>query len=55
MPTPTPSPRSAEQAYRSIAYHDQVPLAMAETRLVLGRRVPDAARLAWARASRRRA
>ena len=46
---PTPSPRSAERAYRSIAYRDRVPLAMAETRLVLGRRVPDEARLAWAR------
>jgi hypothetical protein len=40
----------AHQAYRAIAYHDQVPLAMAETRLVLGRRLPDATRLAWARA-----
>ena len=39
---------TAERAYRSIVYRDHVPLAMAETRLVLGRRVPDAARLAWA-------
>ena len=40
---------SAERAYRAIAYRDHVPLAMAETTLVLGRRVPDEARLAWAR------
>ncbi len=40
---------TAERAYRSIAYRDHVPLAMAETTLVLGRRVPDEARLAWAR------
>ncbi len=40
---------SAERAYRSIAYRDHVPLAMAETTLVLGRRLPDEARLAWAR------
>ncbi|HZW29333.1 MAG TPA: hypothetical protein VFF52_01415 [Isosphaeraceae bacterium] len=40
----------ALQAYQSITYHDQVPLAMTETTLVLGRRVPDAARLSWARA-----
>lgn len=39
----------AERAYRSIAYRDHVPLAMAETTLVLGRRTPDEARLAWAR------
>lgn len=39
----------AFEAYRSIAYRDQVPLAMAEARLTLGRRVPDDARLAWAR------
>ncbi len=41
--------RFAQQAYQSITYRDWVSLAMAETRLVLGRRVPDAARLAWAR------
>jgi hypothetical protein len=40
---------SAERAYRSIAYHDHVPLAMAEATLVLGRRVPDESRLTWAR------
>jgi hypothetical protein len=39
----------ALEAYRSIHYRDQVSLAMAETRLTLRRRVPDAARLAWAR------
>jgi hypothetical protein len=39
---------SAERAYRGITYRDQVPLAMAETTLVLGRRVPDEKRLAWA-------
>ena len=39
------------QAYQAIAYHDWVPLAMAETTLVLGRRVPDEARLAWAQGS----
>ena len=40
----------AHQAYQSITYHDQVPLAMAETTLVLSRRTPGAERLAWARA-----
>jgi hypothetical protein len=40
---------SAERAYRGITYRDHVPLAMAETTLVLGRRLPDEARLAWAR------
>jgi hypothetical protein len=40
---------SAERAYRSIVYRDQCPLSMAETTLVLGRRVPDQARLAWAK------
>jgi hypothetical protein len=39
----------AYQAHQRITYHDWVPLAMAETRLVLARRVPDPARLAWAR------
>lgn len=42
--------RVAHQAYRSITYHDWVPLAMAETALVLARRTPDLKRLAWARA-----
>ena len=41
--------RFAHQAYQSITYRDWVPLAMAETRLVLGRRVPDGPRLAWAK------
>jgi hypothetical protein len=40
---------SAERAYRAVAYRDHVPLAMAETTLVLGRRLPDESRLAWAR------
>ncbi|MGP0065513.1 MAG: LamG domain-containing protein, partial [Isosphaeraceae bacterium] len=39
----------AEKAYRAIAYRDWVPLAMAESTLVLGRRLPDEKRLAWAR------
>ena len=39
----------AHEAYRTIAYRDRVPLAMAETRLTLGRRVPDEQRLDWAR------
>jgi hypothetical protein len=39
----------AKRAYDSIAYHAWVPLAMAEARLVLRRRVPDETRLAWAR------
>ena len=40
--------RVAHQAYQSIAYHDWVPLAMAETKLTLARRTPDPKRLAWA-------
>jgi hypothetical protein len=39
----------AQEAYQRIRYHDWVSLSMAETRLMLGRRVPDATRLAWAR------
>ena len=39
----------AKQAYDRIEYHAWVPLQMAESRLTLQRRVPDAARLAWAR------
>ena len=39
----------AQQAYQSIIYHDWVSLAMAETKLVLDRRVPDEPRLAWAK------
>jgi len=37
-------------AYQTIEYRDWVALAMAETTLTLSRRVPDAERLAWARA-----
>jgi len=36
-------------AYKTIEYHQQVPLAMAETTLTLRRRLPDDERLAWAR------
>ncbi|MCH2115906.1 MAG: hypothetical protein MK171_13490 [Pirellulales bacterium] len=39
----------AHGAWEKIEYHRQVPLAIAERKLTLGRRVPDAARLAWAR------
>ena len=42
--------RVAHQAYQSITYRDWVPLAMAETTLVLDRRTPDLNRLAWATA-----
>ncbi len=41
--------RRAFEAYKAIDYHKWVPLAMAETTLTLRRRVPDEARLAWAR------
>ena len=47
--TPTRSPVFAHQAYQSITYRDWVPLAMAESKLVLRRRVPDGPRLAWAK------
>ena len=40
---------TAIEAYRQIEYHDSVPLAMAEARLPIERRVPDAERLAWAK------
>lgn len=40
---------TALRAYQRIRYERTIPLAMAETRLRLGRRLPDAARLAWAR------
>ena len=40
---------AAYEAYRKIEYHDWVPIAMAEKKLTLGRRVPDEKRLAWAR------
>jgi hypothetical protein len=38
----------AHTAYRSIEYHDHLPLGMVETTLVLDRRAPDPKRLAWA-------
>ncbi len=41
--------RVAHRAYQSITYHEQVPLAMAETTLVLNRRIPGPERLAWAK------
>jgi hypothetical protein len=37
------------EACKAIRHHDWVPLAMAERKLTLRRRVPDAERLAWAR------
>jgi hypothetical protein len=40
----------AAEALKKVEYRADVTLAMAEARLTLGRRVPDAARLAWARA-----
>ena len=36
-------------AYGKIQHHENVPLAMAERKLTLPRKVPDAKRLAWAR------
>lgn len=39
----------AWRAWQKIEYHSAPALAMAETRISLRRRVPDAARLAWAR------
>jgi hypothetical protein len=41
--------RRAHEAYQAIAYHGWVPLAMAEKTLVLSRRLPDEARLKWAK------
>ncbi len=38
----------AVQAYRAIRHDERATLAMAETRLTLGRRVPDERRMAWA-------
>ncbi|MHB8972751.1 MAG: LamG-like jellyroll fold domain-containing protein [Pirellulaceae bacterium] len=38
----------AFRAWQQIEYREWVPLAMAEQRLTLGRRVPDEKRLAWA-------
>ena len=40
---------SAFRAYQSIEYRTVVTLAMAESTLTLNRRIPDKARLAWAR------
>ena len=42
--------RVALDACKSIEYHDRVPIRMSERKLKLGRRVPDAKRLAWAKA-----
>jgi len=39
----------AYEAYKTVRYHDWAPLAMAERKLTLRRRVPDEKRLAWAR------
>lgn len=39
----------AQAAYRGIRFRDWVPVAMAETRLRINRRVPSPQRLAWAR------
>jgi hypothetical protein len=41
--------RVAARAYRSVAFRDDLTLAMAEATLTLRRRAPDEARLAWAR------
>ena len=41
--------RSALRALGRVVYHDWAPLGMAETTLTLQRRIPDEARLAWAR------
>jgi hypothetical protein len=42
--------KMAYDAYRHVKYEQQVPLAIKEAKLTLGRRVPDAKRLAWAKA-----
>lgn len=39
----------ARQAYESMTFHAEPVLAMAETKITLDRRTPDADRLAWAR------
>jgi hypothetical protein len=39
----------AHEVYRAIAFRPWAPLVMAETRLTLGRRLPDERRLDWAR------
>jgi Concanavalin A-like lectin/glucanases superfamily len=41
--------RIAADAYKTIQFHDRVPLVMAEKTLRLATRQPDAKRLAWAR------
>ncbi len=40
---------AAGEAYKTIEYHDWVPVAMAERKLTVDRRLPDADRLAWAK------
>ncbi len=40
--------QKAHEAWQRVSYRDHVPLAMRESTLKLQRRVPDAARLAWA-------
>ena len=40
--------QAAMEAYKTIEYHDWAPVAMAERKLTLKRRLPDADRLAWA-------
>ena len=37
------------QASRNIPHHSRVPIRMAESKMILQRRMPDAARLAWAK------
>ena len=39
----------AHQACQKIEYHGRAPIRMAETKLTLGRRLPDEKRLAWAK------
>ncbi|QDV33082.1 LamG-like jellyroll fold domain-containing protein [Tautonia plasticadhaerens] len=46
--------RVASEAFESIEYRDDPSLAMAEARLILGRRLPDDRRREWARATRDR-
>jgi hypothetical protein len=58
-PRPNPAPTAdgfaqemagiAKAAYERVAYRGDVTLAMAETKLTLKRRTPDAKRLAWAK------
>ncbi len=42
--------RKAHAAWQAVEFRDAAPLRMAQTTLKLGRRVPDAERLAWAKA-----